>query len=425
MNSIINIFVFVVLFIIQIQAQDQTAFTSIFEETLVSSRDDYIVVEFQYGIPSYQVTTSTFSSGTVQSSNSMAIVSSGTGVTGFAQVQSNESVVYHPGHESDCFFTAAFLNGSATSSTQWIGPFNQTDGVAIGFNNTTFSILYRNNGTSTTIAQSSFNVDPLNGTGHSGFTLNTADINVFRIAWGWEASEINFYILSQHNSWILFHTIEKTNTISSPIFSNPQLPITAQVSKTAGATILELATASWNYATQSTNDIAGNRFFTTGVFNAAIGTTESYLISIKNNNTFKSFSNRITVVITLIQTSVPFSQSALLTKASADGFTVFNVYKNATVTGTSFSAVNSNSVVSVSTAGTYSSGTGSLFLTAFSNTSLNNNLLRRSVAPFASSENDLIIELYPGDMLTITAYNLITGLSTFANASINWIEQWA
>lgn len=178
-------------------------YVSLFDEEVVSNRNDYMSIQFPYGVSSFDTTTSIFAGGFVNSFTSMAIVGTGTGSTAFAQLRSVSALRYRAGHEADLFFTAMFPNGGAPTSTQWIGLFDEVDGMAVGFNNTTFSILYRNNGIDTIVPQSSFNVDPLDGTGQSGFVLNPQRLNVFRIVYGWlGASPIRFQIVDQTGDWI-------------------------------------------------------------------------------------------------------------------------------------------------------------------------------------------------------------------------------
>lgn len=397
-----------------LEAAPTTFERSLYGEQIVSNREDQVSIQYQYGVVSNDVSSTVASTGSVLSSNSMAIVSTGAGATGSAQIQSNNENIYHPGHESYAFFTAMWPNGSAANSVQWIGTFNSTDGVAVGYNGTTFSILYRQNGVDTTIAQSSFNGDKLNGTDASGFTLNTATLNVFRIGYGWlGANEITFQILDQQENWITFHTINRANSFTTPTFFNAIFPMTALVQKTAGATDLRIATASWNAGSISTLDTAGQRCFQADQPNVSIGLGETHLLTIRNKTTYQGKVNVIPIQITFVE-AISLAGSLLPI--------IIRLRKNATVTGTSFSDVDTqNSVVQVSTTGDYTGGTGTTVLTSPINsndTGTNNFLVRKT----SSLLNNVVIILYPGETLTVTGITLLGLIATPGTASLVWME---
>jgi len=394
-------------------AQD-TAFISIFNEEIYGTRNDQISIQFQYGVSSADITSTVVGTGSIQAINSMAVISSGAGTTASAQIQSVDIASYKPGHETDLFFTAFFPNGSAANSTQWIGLFDINNGIAIGFNGTTFSILLRNNAVDTTIPQSSFNGDPLDGTGPSGFVLNTANINVFRIAFGWlGAAPIMFQIIDQNGDWITFHTIILSNTIQAPTFSNPILPMTAQVTKTnSNTTDLQIRTASWNAANIiSQQPSPALRDFAVSSSVIALNATglETHLLTLQNKTTFQSKPNKIRVTIEIISggtTSTSFLLAQLVLR------------KNAIVNGLILVDVDSaNSVTQYSTSGTYVAGTGSLLLT------LPGNAYGSGPINLLSGTGNIDVFINPGESLTVTGKDLSGGGNT-GFASLAWYEQF-
>lgn len=410
-NTVYNLFFFIIIFFISIIKSQETEMFSVFGDLIVENRVDQISIQFQYGISSFDVTTSVFSSGTAQPSNNLALISTGSAANGFAQIQSRANLSYREGHEGYLFFSAGFPNGSAINSTQWIGLFDAVDGFAVGYNGTAFSILYRNNGVSTTIPQASFNGDPLNGTGSSGFTLNPANLNAFRLAYGWlGASPLLFQILDQNGEWITFHTIIRSNLFSIPSFTNPDLSITAQVT---GAANLAITTASWSGGSVIETPFSpGQRNFTAGrstteTLNAA--GAETHLLTIQNKSLFQGKINKIKVIITFVSAG----SSPLISMAS-----IMRLRKNATVTGTAFTDVNTaNSVVQSSQSGVYTAGTGGLLI-AFGNDTFGSGPIDLLI-----KQKNLSIYLYPGETLTITGQSLSGGGNT-AFASLAWLEDF-
>jgi hypothetical protein len=384
-------------------------FISIFGDAIVEGRLDQVSNLFEYGVTSYDITTSTFSSGLIQSFTSMAIITSGTGATAFAQIQSKKYLKYMAGHDGYAFFSALWPNNSA-GSTQWIGTFDANDGVAVGFNGTTFSILFRQNAVDTTIPQSSFNLDKLDGTGSSGFVLTTTDLNVFRIDYGWTGgTQINFQILGTTGKWISFHQINNTNVMSNPSFGNPILPLTAQVTKTSGATNVTIATAGWNAGIIAEPSVAQSRFFTAGQLTktAISSVAETFIVAFQNKSTYQAKPNKVIVRISFASVGMGVTGATV---------TVFRLVRNATITGTAFSDVDTaNSVMQISTAGAYTAGTGSSAF-MFMNT---NAVPSSTFIP----EKDLTVYLYPGETLTITGLN-IAGAGQTAVAMLAWEERF-
>ncbi len=332
------------------------------------------------------------------------------GPTGFAQLQSNRNLRYRPGHEGSAFFTAQFSGGSAANSTQWIGLFDNLNGAAVGYTGTTFSILFRQNGVDTTTPQSSFNRDKLNGTGPSGFTINPQNINVFRISYGWlGAAPINFQVIDQNGEWITFHQLIFSNTIQGSTFYNPTLPITAQVLKTAGTTNLTIGTASWNASLVGEPSTAGSRFFGASSGTVAISSPGvGHLMTIINNTTFNGVPNKVAVRISLFTGG---------TVTTASETSIIQILTGATVTGLSFTSVSPNSVVSFSTVGTYSAGTGTPVLIIPNNTF--------GSGPFALflPQTDISIILLPGQTATVTGQSL-SGAGTTGIATLTWEEMF-
>ncbi len=378
---------------------ESSGFISIFGDTIVEDRFDQVSDLFEYGVTTYDITTSTFSSGLVQSFTSMAIVSSGTGATAFAQLQSKKYLKYMAGHDGYTFFSAMWPAGSAANSTQWIGVFDANDGAAVGFNGTTFSILFRQNAVDTIIPQSAFNMDKLNGTGASGFTINTADINVFRIDYGWTGGmQITFQILNTNGTWITFHQINNTNVNPNPSFGNPILPMTAQVKSTGSTTNVTVATAGWNAGIVAEPSVAQSRFFTAGQFTPInlINATETFIFAIQNQLTYQGKPNKVIVRISFV---------SMGSAVTGDTVTSFRLLRNAVITGTTFTNVDSvNSVVLSSSTGTYTVGTGTELY----------NFFDTNFTPYNTfiPENNLTVYLYPGDTLTVTAFGISPGSQT-------------
>ena len=220
---------------------------------VMGSRYNQLEINFETA-PGATLVTETFTGGgAVTITNGHSIYSTGTAATASAQVTTVQSVIYRPAHEMYSCFTAAFTAGTATS-LQRIGLFDTGNGFYIGFEGTTFGITKRVSGVNTFIGRASFTNDLLDGGAASRFTrngvpeaINLSYSNLFRIRFAWLGSApVVFEVFSPDGQWVTFHTLKIPNSQYDPSIANPNLPMTLQISKTAGdATNITVATACW------------------------------------------------------------------------------------------------------------------------------------------------------------------------------------
>lgn len=181
-------------------------------------------------------------------------MSTGTGTAGEIKVVSRDNVVYRAGGEIFCLFTAAWITGGTANCNQRIGLYDTNNGFFIGYEGTSFGVVVRTGGSDgTQTAKANFNVDALTGAAGSKFTragtpeaINLALLNVYRIRFGWlGAAPIKFEVLSPDGEWVLFHVIRQPNNAATPSIQSTDIPITAHLVKTSGATDVQFNTACW------------------------------------------------------------------------------------------------------------------------------------------------------------------------------------
>jgi hypothetical protein len=147
-----------------------------------------------------------------------------------------------------------------------------------------------------------------------------------------------------------------------------------------------------------------NRFFGINNTKSVTLSVETHMLTIQNGTTFNGQPNTMN-----LQLQRYYSSSI---SATTNRPVILNIYKNATVTGTSFSSVNSNSITQYSTAGTYSSGTGILLVIQF--------LWTRAFNPTYIDLVNNNFTVYPGETLTVTIIDY-SGNDTII-AGLNWAE---
>ena len=140
-----------------------------FGELLTGALDQKISLRFDYNINTRQVSTTTTNSATITQSNSKAVLSTGTTTGSDATLDSRDLLKYNNGLGILARFTAVFTIGVA-NTVQRIGLGDSTDGFHFGYDGATFGIFRYQNSSKTFTAQSSWNVDVMDGTGPSGVT---------------------------------------------------------------------------------------------------------------------------------------------------------------------------------------------------------------------------------------------------------------
>ena len=98
--------------------------------------------DFVYNINNLIFTTASYAGGSVTNSNGMAIVSSGTGITGSGDVSLRRNLKYRPGMGSLVRLTALF-DTAVANNVQLAGVGNGECGYYFGYNNTNFGIFHQ------------------------------------------------------------------------------------------------------------------------------------------------------------------------------------------------------------------------------------------------------------------------------------------
>lgn len=116
-----------------------------FGETVVAEPTPVIQITSPYNVNDALLEKRENQSGTVTHANRQIVVSSGAAANSGAEVRSRRIAKYNPGQGIMARMTAVFTTGVA-NSTQIAGIGNESDGLFVGYNGTSFGILHRRNG---------------------------------------------------------------------------------------------------------------------------------------------------------------------------------------------------------------------------------------------------------------------------------------
>jgi hypothetical protein len=134
---------------------------------------------------------------------------------------------YAPG-KSLMILNSFIMGATASGITKRAGYFDANNGLFLLNNGGTLSVVVRSNVTGTptdiAVAQSSWNIDKLDGTGSSGLTLDVTKIQIFMVDFEWLGSgRIRFgFIINGKITYV--HQVLNANNLSSVYMSTSNLP---------------------------------------------------------------------------------------------------------------------------------------------------------------------------------------------------------
>lgn len=379
--------------------------TSAFGEQMVAENTSAFHVQLAYNLHEELVSTDTANSGTVTQSNNEAVVSTGTNAAGSATMSSVRSLRYLSGIGGEVKFQGRFSTGVA-NSRQEAGYGDDQDGFFFGYSGATFGLWRRKGGTDTFTAQASWNVDPMDGTGPSGQTLDPTKGNVYKIAFQWlGGGDIYYYIEAERGDgqrgFALVHVIEYAGLNTAVSIANPSLPIRIHAVNTGNTTDLKMYFASLSgFAQGRDNDPGFPRSYDASF---SIGTSETIMFLIRIRSTFAGATNRVQALLTSVGASTFDNQ--------ANTLGVIRLVKNPTsLTGTpSWANINTN--VSVAERDiTASSRTGGIVMETLP-------FAANSSYKFDITGQDIV--LVPGDIVAVVAQFTAT---TSCWAHLSWRE---
>lgn len=182
------------------------------------------------------------------------------------------------------------------------------------------------------VAQANFNVDPMNGTGPSGFNIDLSSGNIFWIDFGWLGyNEVRMGVMSD-NRMITAHIFKNSNSFAAPYINTPNLPVYYAIRNTAASTGSKLIQGSASVIQEGGSIPFGLSFSTgTGVVEVVVNTRRP-IMSIRPANTFKGLENRQRFLPQFVDVTVTNAQSLY-----------YEIVQGGVLTGASFSSIDTES----------------------------------------------------------------------------------
>jgi hypothetical protein len=231
---------------------------------------------------------------------------SSTPTGGKAFMQTYQYFRYQPGKSQNIAITFNMGDGVANVE-KFAGYSDGTDGIEFVMLGTTPSvrILSSSSNGNNTVAQSSWNIDKLDGTGVSGITLDISKGLIFvldfqalytgRVRVGFNINGIDYYC----------HYFNHANIIAAPYIANANLPIRCGMTCTGTVS----TTMHYHCSTASSeggfDDTSGYHFSMPGSTSLSAGSsTRTHALSIRPKTTFNSIANRTRFVFETVSLAV-------------------------------------------------------------------------------------------------------------------------
>ena len=343
------------------------------------------------------VNTTITGSASIGITNSMINLS--TGVTeGSALATSVRFIKYRPGRGVEIRFSALFCTG-VLGTTQLIGAFNETDGVAFGYNGVSFGVLHRNNNVDNWIYENNWNIDKGDGTGILP-VLDKQKLNLYQIEFLWYGAGQLKYSLYDPVTSIneRVHEIEYANINTIPNLNNPSLNLALFVNNGSTNTDIKIFSSVLSGSIQGPVIILG---FSNSFTNSVIGVSTSLvnIFTLRSKTTFGVNRNRVESLLRRISAA-----------SDGNGLPTIQLYEDATITSPSYIDIETgSSLIEVDTVGTNPTGGRLLYVFTLGSTD-----------SFAENIESLDIRFVPGRTYTFAASTASS--SSTVSIAASWVE---
>lgn len=277
-----------------------------FSRLRISNPDTLWDVQSQYNTNSLTMESGNTGTGTSAPShdaNTRMVLLATTAGTGTVFTQSYEYIPYQPG-KSHFIAITGLLGAGVAGAVVDVGYFDASNGIFLRQNGASGLQLVRRTKTSgsvvdNVVAQASWNIDPLDGTGGSGITFDVSKVFILVIDLqflGMGRVRVGFDIGGQI---VYVHEFLNANVLTTPYMQTASLPVQMLI------TTIATGGAKNSYFKCAAVESEGGRIdhdsfpFSTpeGIETAASG-ARTHILSVRPKTTFNSITNRQRFVIT-------------------------------------------------------------------------------------------------------------------------------
>ena len=225
--------------------------SSQFDELRVAQKTPIVELTSVYGLSSLRDVVTTTGAGTVTNDATEYNLSNTASGTDSAILESVLRGRYEPGFAGEAGIGVRIPTLPTGAQVGRWGLFDSQNGAFFGVNSTNIFVAIRRGGSDTTIPQSSWNVDKLDGTGPSGATLSLSKGNIFQIVFTWYGyGVIEFRVVIPDPTTLAQEviTVHRFSPTGQTSFVDPNLPLRAQIDNNGTATAYSLFVGGRQYS---------------------------------------------------------------------------------------------------------------------------------------------------------------------------------
>lgn len=320
---------------------------------------------------------------------------------------------YQPG-KSLLVMSTFVMDAAKTNLRQRVGYYGASNGMFLEQDGTTISFVERSSVTGSTIdtkvAKANWNIDKMDGTGPSGYTLNLTQAQIFwmDVEWlGLGTVRLGFII---NGEFVHCHSFHHANLITSTYITTASLPLRYEIANTN-------TTASSSTLKQVCSTVISEGGYELRGLQQAIGTTITAPHSLTTAGTFYP-------VISLRLKAAALDAIVILTAISVLGVSSTNylwrVVATATTTGGTWTSAGADSAVEYNLTGTATTGGRILAQGYFSSTNQSTSqidILKEALFSFQLERNGLTSTPYELSLVVTASASTST-----VHASMDWEE---
>ena len=364
-------------------------------------------------------TTSSGTGATTSFDSNAGLVTLNTTTTSGSEIirETTKVFSYQPG-KSLLVMSTFVMNAAQTNLRQRVGYYGASNGMFLEQNGTTISFVERSAVTGSTVdtkvAKADWNIDPMDGSGPSGYTLDLtkAQILWMDVEWlGLGTVRIGFII---NGEFVHCHSFHHANLITSTYITTASLPLRYEITNTA-------ATASSSTMKQICSTVLSEGGYELRGLQQAIGTTITAPYSMTTAGTFYP-------IVSIRLKSTALDAIIILTAISLLGVTsanyIWRVVASATTTAGTWTSAGTNSSVEYNLTGTATTGGRILAQGYFSSTNQSTvgaDILKDALFKFQLERDGLAASAANAPYELSLIMSASAGTST-VHASIDWEE---
>jgi len=315
-----------------------------------------------------QQTTGGGTSSTYSQNKASSTLAVSTNTAGKRIRQTFQRFNYQPGKSHLILLTGTLCNQTTnlTGIRTQIGYFDDNNGLFFHLDEGVLKVVVRSKASGsvvdTSVAQSAWNVDKLDGTGASGLTLNFTKTNIFQIDFEWlGVGRVRFGFVID-GIFYTCHQVLNSNNKTEVYMSTPNLPLRYSIENLGTGAVTSMQQICASVVSEGGQEELGLvSYISNGLTGVAATTAGTYyaLLGVRLNSSCLSQNVRIVKIAVMVTSGADFEWKLILNPTVASTFT----YTQATNSGYETAiGVSANTVTGgvVLTGGYGSSGAGNL-----------------------------------------------------------------